>query len=293
MPVQALGDRTGEMPAGSGDSCSLKFTGDGWVIAPGRGGSAGTFSRALCRARGAWSDGWFWDPLGSGPGERVRDRGVVGLPGCALVLVDGFGLVEGEGGIELAAFDLFGRRTVEAELADGEALVCNLEGRAEGAAEDGTGDVEVAGLGGGVEGGAGGFVVEVVEGLRGGLGFEEVAGGGVEQVVEAEGGCLCALADVAGSVGVGVGELGEAVAEAVGVEGGDGEGSVAALGAAGAAGEPEAGAAGGVGEGGVDDLEEGFDGDCPGFVQGAAFRRESDGELCGFLRCLRKNPPMT
>ncbi len=173
---------------------------------------------------------------------------------------EGFGLLFGveDGGVELAAGYFFGRSTVEAELADGEAVAGGDEGWAEGAAEDGTGSVEVAGLGGGVEGGAGLVVGEGVEG------FESLWGGGEDSGVwvagkgrgEAGGGGPGARADGGGASRFSEVKGVETFAQAVGVQGGDGEDAVAALRAAGAAGQPVAGAVDGVGEGAINDLDE-------------------------------------
>jgi len=131
-------------------------------------------------------------------------------------------------------------------------------GRAEGAAEDGAEQVEVAGAGGGIEDGAGLVVGEVFEGLGGFLVFGENAGHRIAGEVggEAGEGVVDALADALGTGWVGCGEEVEAFAEAGAVLVGDGEDAVAALDAAGAAGQMRAAAEGGGGQRGVDDLDE-------------------------------------
>ena len=160
--------------------------------------------------------------------------------------------------VELAAEDFFGWGVDEAELADGESVVFVADGWAEGAALHGTGSVEVAGSGNGIEDGAGFIVGEVVEGsfvVRMG---EERAGGGVAGEVAGE---ACArgfgaATDMCGSGRVGGVEFGERGAEGFGVELRDREDADAALMAAGPAGEPVAGASGGGGECVVEDFEE-------------------------------------
>jgi len=146
----------------------------------------------------------------------------------------------------------------EAELAGGEVAFGGAHGRAEGAAEDGAIGVEVAGVGDGVEDGAGLIFGQIFEEGAGLVVFVEDAGAGVagevgEEAGEGGGG---AGVDAMGAGGVGLPEVGEAFSEPGGVCLGDGEDAVAALRAAGATGEVRAGAGGGAGEGAVDDLEE-------------------------------------
>ena len=158
--------------------------------------------------------------------------------------------------VELAAEDFFGWGVDEAELADGEVAVVVAHGWAKGAAGDGTGGVEIAGTGGGVEDGTGFVVGEVVEGLFVvGLG-EELAGGGVSGEVWCE---ACARGCGAGADLRCDGGFGgcEGFAEGLRVELRDGKDADAALMAAWLAGEPVAGARGCGGEGGVEDGEEG------------------------------------
>jgi len=171
----------------------------------------------------------------------------------------GFG---GEGGFErvgvevdFAGGDFFGCRSVETELADSETVFC-LQRRAEDAAGDGAGRVEVAESGSGIEDGAGFVVGEVLE--VGGARVIEKAGSRVAGKIrsEASDGLPGALADGGGAFGIGRIESGESVAQAGGVKLGDGEDADAALGAPGSAFEPGTGAMCGVGDGGIDDLNE-------------------------------------
>ena len=172
------------------------------------------------------------------------------------------GFERGPASVEFGGEDFLLGGSGEVEFADADAVL-RPDGRAEDAAGDRAGGVEVAGSGGGVERGAGLVIGEV---LVARVGFVEPAGGGVTGEVGGE-----ALDGVGGSAADGGGagrifgfERGESGTEALGVELGDGEDSDAALGAAEAALEPGAGAVGGVGGGGVDDLDElavlGFEG---------------------------------
>jgi len=81
--------------------------------------------------------------------------------------------------IHLAAGDFFGRGVDEAELADGEVVVCVAHGWAEGAALNRARGVKIAGAGGGIKYGARLVVGEVVEGLFVVRLGEERTGGGV------------------------------------------------------------------------------------------------------------------
>lgn len=162
---------------------------------------------------------------------------VEGLNACRFVC--------GDGGVEFADGNLFGGGLGVAEFAGGEVVVRGTHGRAEGAADDGTVLVEIAGAGCEIECGAGfGFAegVFVGEERRGFVVFAEDAGEAVsgEERDEAAEGLCGALADAVGALGVGLFEGGEAIAEAVRVFVGDGEDAVAALGASGAAGEVRA-----------------------------------------------------
>jgi len=157
--------------------------------------------------------------------------------------------------VDFAGGDLFGCCAVETEVADAEAVFCPQR-RAEDAAGHGAGGVEVAESGGGIEGGAGFVVGEVLE-VSGAI-FVEKAGARVAGKIgsEASDGLPGTLAEGRGVFGIGRIESGESVAQADGVKLGDGEDADAALGASWRALEPGAGAAGGVGDGGVDDLDE-------------------------------------
>ena len=139
-----------------------------------------------------------------------------------------------------------------AKLAGGEVAVGGAHGWAEGAADDGTVLIEIAGAGCGIERRAGfgvserafGFITEE-KGIF--VVFSEnacrrVAGEKRREPRERFGG---ALPDTAESVWVGLFESVEAFAETVRVFVGDGEDSVATLGASGAAGEMCAAAFGG------------------------------------------------
>jgi len=186
------------------------------------------------------------------------------------------GFKGGDGGVEFAGGDFGGSGVDVAEFAGGEvgfAIVPGrLHGRAEGAADNGARFVEVTGSGGGVEYGAGLVVGEFLPPQRaktarwgprfkegGGLViFGEDAGDAVawKPGVEAGEGVGDAFVDAGGAGGVGLGEGGEAFAEAGCVLLRDGEDSDAALGAAGAAYEMRATASGGGGESGGYDLNE-------------------------------------
>ena len=126
----------------------------------------------------------------------------------------------------------------EAELAGGEVdfsvVAFAAHGWAEGATEDGTVFVEVAGAGGEVEDGAGLVVGELFEEDGGFVVFVEDAGCEVagEPWVEAGEGVGYSCVDACGSLWVGCFEDGEAFVEAGSVFVGDGEDADAALGAA-------------------------------------------------------------
>jgi hypothetical protein len=151
--------------------------------------------------------------------------------------------------------DLLLGGAVEAELADAETAF-DLERRAEEAAGHGTGSIEVAEAGGGVESWAGLVVGKVIE--ERGAGVVDDAGIRVAGKLrgEAGDGLFGAGANGCGASRIGRCERGESIAEAGGIEGRDGEDADAALGATGSALQPGAGAAGGIGDGGVDDLNE-------------------------------------
>ncbi len=173
---------------------------------------------------------------------------------------EGLGLLFGveDGPIKLTAVDFREGGAVEAKLANCEAFIWGGKRWAEGAAEDGARGVKIAGLGGGIERGAGLVVGEGVEGFKRCRGGGEGPSGGIAGKGGGEagdGGCG-AGADGGGTGGIRVIEGTQALLKAMGVEGGDGEDAVAALRTAGAAGEPGAGAADGIGEGVVDDLHE-------------------------------------
>jgi hypothetical protein len=174
----------------------------------------------------------------------------------------------GDGGVEFAGGDFGGSGVDVAELAGGQvgfAVVArDSHGWTEGAADDGAGFVEVAGAGGGVEDGAGLVVGELFKEGGGLLVFgEDAIGGGIVGVassgkprVEAGERGGDAGVDAGGSGGVGLGQGGEAFAEAGGVLLRDGEDSDAALGAAGAADKVRTAALRGGGEGGGYDLDQ-------------------------------------
>ena len=166
------------------------------------------------------------------------------------------------GDLHFGCGDFFRGCVGEAEFADGEAFfavvwigfgILRTDGWAEDAAGHGAGCVDFASAGFGVEGGAGGVVGEVLEGLLGF--FARVEDAGFLVAGEAGGeffyilmGSAC---DFSGAIRGGCDHFGHGAAQAQGVEGVDGESSVAAGGAAGAAHEMRAGAAGGV-----DDLDQ-------------------------------------
>ncbi len=172
-------------------------------------------------------------------------------------------LKQAEGGIGFRGEDLVFCCMGEAEFADGEAGFevggVVADGWPEGAAENGAGGVEVAGLGGGVEDGTRVGVSPLFEEFDGLVVVGEdarfrIAGEEGEQVV-------AGLLDADFDSGF-QGWFGgcEACAQAMGVEGGDLEDAVAALGAAGAADEVWAGALDGRGECQVEDAEKRFGG---------------------------------
>lgn len=112
--------------------------------------------------------------------------------------VEGFvacGLLRGHGGVEFAGGDLFGRGSDETELAGSKVAFGSAHGGSEGAADDGSMLVEIAGSGGGIEDGAGFGVAKAVFGfIREELGvfvvFFEDAGGaisGKERIEAGEG----------------------------------------------------------------------------------------------------------
>lgn len=177
-------------------------------------------------------------------------RGVEGF-------VAGF-FLRGEGGVKLAGGDLFGGGVDEAELAGGEVVFGGAHGRAEGAAENGTMLVEVAGAVFEVKHGTGLIVGELFEEDGGFVVFVEDAGVAVagEPGVETGEGVGYSFADAGCALGVGFVEVFEAFAEAGGVFMCDGEDADAALRAAGAADEVCAAPVVGVGYGGVYDLDE-------------------------------------
>ena len=175
--------------------------------------------------------------------------------------VEGFvagGFERGDGGVEFEGGRLFGGGVGVAEFAGGEVSVFSACGWAEGAAEDGAVVVEVAGAGGGVKDRAGLVVGVFLEESCGLLVFgedasDELAG---EPRIEAGEGGGDALLDTDCAGRVGLGEGGQALAEASGVLVGDGEDSDTALGAAGAADEVWAATQSGGGESGGDDLDQ-------------------------------------
>lgn len=87
--------------------------------------------------------------------------------------------LSGDGGVEFTGGDLFGACVDEAELASREVVFFCAHGGAEGAAEDGAVLVEIAGAGGGIEGGARLVVGELFEEDGGLVVFVEDAGGEV------------------------------------------------------------------------------------------------------------------
>ena len=90
--------------------------------------------------------------------QRLAVEIVGGIEG----LVAGF-FLGGDGRVELAGGDLFGRGVDEAEFAGGEVVFGGAHGWAEGAAEDGAVFVEVAGAVVEIEDGAGLVVGELFE----------------------------------------------------------------------------------------------------------------------------------
>jgi hypothetical protein len=181
-------------------------------------------------------------------------RGVVGFVAGSFL--------RGDGGVELAGGDLFGGGVNEAELASGQiyfaVVACGAHGWAEGAAENGTVLVEVAGAVVEVEDRAGLVVGKLFEEDGGFVIFVEDAGGAVagEPWVEVGEGVGYSGSDASGFGWVGLVEGGETFAEACGVFVGYGEDSDAALGAAGFADEVRAAAVVGVGYGCIDDLDK-------------------------------------
>ena len=184
---------------------------------------------------------------------------VEGFVACSFLL--------GEGGVELAGGDLFGAGLDVAELARGEIAFGGSHGRAEGAADDGSRGVEIAGAGRGIEYGAGlavsyrGLSVFdfVGEERRGFVVFAEDAGGGIagEERGEADEGFCDAFADAMGSLRVVLLEGLQPFAKAGCVLLRDRKDAMTALRASGAADEMRSAALGGGGECGVHDLDEG------------------------------------
>jgi hypothetical protein len=214
---------------------------------------------------GSWGGSWFAEGVGD---EGLAVEVVRGVEG----FVADFFLV-GDGGVEFAGGDLFGRGVDEAELAGGEVVFSGAHGWAEGAAEDGTVFVEVAGALFEVEDGAGLVVGELFEEDGGFIVFVENARGAVawEPGIEAGQGVRYALVDARCFDWVGLVEGGEAFAEARCILVGNGEDSDAALGAAGFTDEVRATAAIGVGNSGIYDLDEGLG--HRDSVEGARFAR--------------------
>lgn len=162
----------------------------------------------------------------------------------------------------LAGADLLRSGADKAELAVAEAFgavfVYRADRRAEDAASHGTPLVDVATAGRGVKRGAGSVVGKVFkEGLVGFRRAEragpEIAGKGRTVLSQPDAG---AVLDCGGQRGVCDPKIGHAFAEARGIEGVDGEGSMAALRATDAAGEEVSGAASGIGDRGVDNLDQ-------------------------------------
>lgn len=163
-----------------------------------------------------------------------------------------------QAGVEFACGDLFSVGLSVAELAVREVAVGHARGWAEGAAEDGAVQVQIAGSAGRVQDGTGLIVGEILERAGGFVILCEDAASGIAGKAggEAGDGVGYSVANALGANGIRLREKVEAGAQAACILMRDGENAMAALGAAGTAGQVRAAADGGGGEGCVDDLNE-------------------------------------
>jgi hypothetical protein len=160
-------------------------------------------------------------------------------------------------GLDTAGFDLRRAGALETEAAGRQVGVADAHRRAEGAAGERAVRVEVAAAGRGIEDGAGdsGVLGEigirlVAVGQRSARSIARKSGGEERQLILGPGD------DRRRPVRITDRQLGEAAAQARGVQAVDGKGPVAALRAAGPAGQPVAGQCRGLAHRLVDDLEK-------------------------------------